>query len=113
MRIWYQSLTEESGLPVYFDGMRERARRIARADTEVDFVGMPAGTYGGKAPADVVVYPYLMSLHHQSILDNAYTAQQRGFDVFVLGLGSGSGDRTRRAACCASRSSAMASRRCM
>ena len=85
MRIWYQSLTEESGLPVYFDGMRERARRIARADTEVDFVGMPAGTYGGKAPANVVVYPYLMSLHHQSILDNAYTAQQHGYDVFVLG----------------------------
>lgn len=85
MRVWYQSLTEESGLAAYFDGMRSRARRFARADTEVDFFGMPAGTYGGKAPADVVVYPYLMSLHHQFILDNAYTAQQRGYDVFVLG----------------------------
>ncbi len=85
MRIWYQSLTEEAGLAVYFDGMRARARQIARADTVVHFAGMPAGTYGGKAPADVVVYPYLMSLHHQSILDHAYSAQQRGYDVFVLG----------------------------
>lgn len=85
MRIWYQSLTEEAGLAVYYDGMRARARQIARADTVVHFAGMPAGTYGGKAPADVVIYPYLMSLHHQSILDNAYTAQQHGYDVFVLG----------------------------
>jgi Asp/Glu/hydantoin racemase len=63
----------------------ERARATARADTAIDFVGMPPGTYGGKTPADVVVYPYLMSLHHQSILDNAYTAQRRGYDVFVIG----------------------------
>lgn len=55
MRIWYQSLTEEAGLAVYYDGMRARARQIARADTVVHFAGMPAGTYGGKAPADVVI----------------------------------------------------------
>jgi len=85
MRIWYQSLVEDDPTSTYFGGLGERARCIARPDTQIDFVGMPPGTYGGKTPADVVVYPYLMSLHHQSILDNAYTAQQQGYDVFVLG----------------------------
>jgi Asp/Glu/hydantoin racemase len=85
LRIWYQSLVEADPGSAYFVGMRERARRIARQDTTIDFVGMPAGTYAGRTPADVVVYPYLMALHHHSILDNAYTAQQQGFDVFVIG----------------------------
>ena len=85
MRIWYQSLVEDDPLSPYFMGLQERAQSIARSDTKVDFVGMPSGTYGGKTPADVAVYPYLMSLHHHCILDNAYTAQQRGYDVFVVG----------------------------
>lgn len=85
LRIWYQSLVEDDPASEYFAGLRERARRIARAGTEVHFAGMPRGTYAGRTPADVVVYPYLMSLHHQSILDHAYSAQQRGYDVFALG----------------------------
>ena len=74
LRIWYQSLVEADPGSAYFTGMRERAARIARPDTTVDFVGMPGDTYAGRTPADVVVYPYLMSLHHHSILDHAYGA---------------------------------------
>ncbi len=85
LRIWYQSLVEADPGSAYFAGMRERAARIARPGTTVEFVGMPAGTYAGRTPADVVVYPYLMALHHHSILDHAYTAQRQGFDVFVVG----------------------------
>lgn len=84
-RIWYQSLVEADPGSAYFTGMRERAALIARPGTTVEFVGMPAGTYAGRTPADVVVYPYLMALHHHSILDHAYTAQRQGFDVFVVG----------------------------
>ncbi len=85
LRIWYQSLVEADPGSTYFAGMRERAQRIARPDTAIEFVGMPPGTYAGRTPADVVVYPYLMALHHHSILDHAYSAQQQGFDVFVIG----------------------------
>jgi|SRR5581483_944632 len=85
MRIWYQSLVEDDPTSTYFAGLANRARVIARPGTEVRFAGMPPGTYNGRTPADVVVYPYLMALHHHSILDNAYRAEREGYDVFVLG----------------------------
>ncbi len=85
MRIWYQSLVDGGRMPSYFDGLAERARRIARPGVEVRFASMPEGTYGGHVPADVVVYPYLMSLHVQTILDHALRAEAEGFDVFAVG----------------------------
>jgi Asp/Glu/hydantoin racemase len=85
VRIWYQSLVDLGRSPGYFDGLAERARAIARPGVEVDFRGMPEGTYGPHTPADVVVYPYLASLHVQFILDNALRAESEGCDVFAVG----------------------------
>jgi allantoin racemase len=85
LRVWYQSLVEAEPGSAYFTGLRERAAQIARPGTTIQFAGMPKGTYAGRTPADVVIYPYLMALHQHSILDNAYEAQQQGFDVFVIG----------------------------
>jgi len=84
MRIWYQSLVEGNN-PEYFQGLSSRAQQIGRTGTQTEFVGLPEGTYGGCAPAEVVVYPYLMSLHTQFLLDNALRAEQNGFDAFVVG----------------------------
>ena len=85
MRIWYQSLVEGGRVPSYFEGLAERARLIARPGVEVKFESMPEGVYGPHAPAEVVIYPYLMSLHIQFILDNALRAQAEGYDVFAVG----------------------------
>jgi Asp/Glu/hydantoin racemase len=85
MRIWYQSLIAEGSNPGYFTGLAERAQRLARPGVEVHFAGMPPHTYGGQAPAEVVIHPYLISLHKQFILDNALRAQSQGFDVFAIG----------------------------
>lgn len=85
MRIWYQSLVDGGRIPAYFDGLAERARRIARPGVEVRFAGMPQGAYGKHVPADVVIYPYLMSLQIQFILDNALQAEAEGYDVFAIG----------------------------
>jgi allantoin racemase len=85
MRIWYQSLFDGGRMPAYFEGLAARARLIARAGVEVQFVGLPEGVYGGRVPSDVVIYPYLMSLHTQFILDNALRAEAQGYDVFAIG----------------------------
>lgn len=85
MRIWYQSLVDGGRVPSYFAGLAERARKVARPGVEVRFAGMPEGAYGAHVPADVVVYPYLMSLHVQFILDNALRAEAEGYDVFAVG----------------------------
>jgi Asp/Glu/hydantoin racemase len=85
MRIFYQSLVDSGRIPSYFTGLAARARAVARPGVEGTFAGMPEGTYGAHVPADVVVYPYLMSLHVQFILDNALRAQAEGYDVFAVG----------------------------
>ena len=85
MRIWYQSLLDGGRMPSYFEGLRSRAQAVARNGVEVDFFGMPPDTYGGHVPAEVVIYPYLMSLNLQFILDNALRAEAEGYDVFAVG----------------------------
>lgn len=85
MKIWYQSLFDTGRLPAYFDGIRKRAAAIARPGTEVHLHGMPAGIYGTRTPAEVVIYPYIAALHAQVILDHALRAQAEGYDVFALG----------------------------
>ena len=85
MRIWYQSLFDGDRLPAYFAGLRSRAAQLARPGVEVEFHGMPKDAYGGATPADVVVHPYLASLHNQFILDNALSAQAQGYDAFAIG----------------------------
>jgi hypothetical protein len=71
MKIWYQSLFDTGRLPVYFEGIRKRVATIARPGTEVHLHGMPEGIYGGRTPAEVVVYPYIAALHAQVLLYNA------------------------------------------
>jgi allantoin racemase len=85
MRIWYQSLLDGGRMPDYFQGLAARAQAIARPGVTVEFHGMPRETYGDQVPADVVIYPYLMSLHVQFILDNALRAEAAGYNVVALG----------------------------
>src|SRR5580765_4661301 len=84
MKIWYQSLFDAGRVPAYFDGVRKRVGTIARPGTEVHLHSMPEGVYGERVPAEVVIYPYIASLHAQFILDNALRAQAAGYDVFAL-----------------------------
>lgn len=85
MRVWYQSLLDGGRMPSYFEGLSARARGVAREGVQVEFHGLPEGAYGGHVPAEVVVFPYLMSLHIQFILDNALRAEAEGYDVFAVG----------------------------
>lgn len=85
MRIWVQSLFDGGRMPAYFEGLKARARSVAREGVEIHLCGMPQGTYGGRVPADIAIYPYLMSLHIQFILDNALRAEAEGYDVFAIG----------------------------
>ena len=84
MKIWYQSLFDAGRIPAYFDSVRKRVPTVARPGTEVHLHAMPEGIYGGRPPAEVVVYPYIAALHAQVILDNALRAQAEGYDVFAL-----------------------------
>ena len=84
MKIWYQSLFDAGRVPAYFDGVRKRIPSVARPGTELHLHSMPEGIYGPRTPAEVVIYPYIASMHAQIILDNALRAQREGYDVFAL-----------------------------
>jgi len=85
MRIWYLSIIDSSKQPNYFELFNEGAKTIARPGVDVEFHGMPTGTYGDLVPAEVVRYAYVMSLNIQFILDNVLRAQEEAFDVFAIG----------------------------
>jgi allantoin racemase len=78
MKIWYQSLFDAGRVPAYFEGVRKRVATVARPGTEVHLHAMPEGMYGGRTPAEAVVYPYIASLHAQLILENALRAEAEG-----------------------------------
>jgi allantoin racemase len=84
MKIWYQSLFDVGRVPAYFEGIRKRIGTVARPGTEVHLHSMPEGVYGGRTPAEVVIYPYIAALHAQLILDSALRAEAQGYDVFAL-----------------------------
>lgn len=84
MKIWYQSLFDAGRVPAYFESVRKRVAVVARPDTQVHLHAMPEGVYGGRTPAEAVVYPYIASLHAQLILENALRAEAEGYDVFAL-----------------------------
>ena len=85
MRIWYQSSVDTGRSPGYFDGLAERARKVARPGVEVAFHGMPEGIYGKHTPAEAALHPYIASLTLQCFLDNALRAEAEGYDVFAVG----------------------------
>lgn len=85
MRVWWQSVFDSGRIPAFLEGLKSRAGSIARAGAAIDFHTLPQGIYGNRVPADVMIYPYLVSLHTQFLLDNALRAEAEGYDVFALG----------------------------
>lgn len=85
MRIWHQSMTELDGLENYRRTLEEHARAVLGPDTEVTVRGMPAGSYGGIAPSDLLGYPYPYHLILSRAIEAAYQAEQQGYDAFVVG----------------------------
>lgn len=85
MKIWHQSMTELDGLENYRKTLEAHARAVLGPDTEVTVRGMPAGSYGGIAPSDLLGYPYLYHLILGRAIEAAYQAERQGYDAFVVG----------------------------
>lgn len=86
MRIWYQSTTEIENYHSYRSALQAHFARIANADTEVALHGVPAGTWGGLTPSDVMKAPYAYHTILSKILfDNALKAEAEGYDAYILG----------------------------
>lgn len=86
IRIWHQSFTDLSTMPLYGATLNEHARRVTPEDVEVVPHGLQPGTYGdGIAPIDAIRYRYLEFLNEQQICEAALGAERDGFDAIAIG----------------------------
>lgn len=86
MRIWYQSAVEAGTAENYRAALNAHFERVGDETTQVDFSGVPVGTWRGYDAASGSGYPYLFSAQGcPAILQNAITAQREGYDAFIIG----------------------------
>src|SRR3954467_13743139 len=83
LRIWHQSFTTLSDVPVYREGLRSRIKEIVRADTEVVLHGQIPGTYSSDYPGVDLAYSSLFWLHGLQWIAAAREAERQGFDAIV------------------------------
>ncbi len=86
MRIWHQSFTDLSRMPLYQRTLEAHAAKIVSAETTVAVHGLRPGTYGDDfAPIDAIKYRYLESLNEDQLCEAALAAEREGFDALAIG----------------------------
>ncbi len=86
MRIWHQSFTDLTMVPLYRRTLVEHASRAVDPGTEVTVHGLRPGTYGRDyAPIDAIRHRYLESLNEIQVCEAALTAEREGYDAVALG----------------------------
>jgi len=86
MRIWHQSFTDLTVMPLYRKTIAEHAASVMGQDAKVSVHGLRPGTYTeGCAPIDAIKYRYVATVHELQVCDAALVAEREGFDAFALG----------------------------
>jgi Asp/Glu/hydantoin racemase len=80
MRIWHQSYTDLSSLPIYRERLRSHSHGQVESGTQVTINGMPKGLPGYVQPN-----PYVELLRNVEVCEAAQLAEREGYDVVVLG----------------------------
>ena len=86
MRIWHQSFTDLTMVPLYRRTLVEHASRAVDAGTAVVVHGLRPGTYGRDfVPIDAIRHRYLESLNELQVCEAVLTAERAGYDAVALG----------------------------
>src|SRR3990167_3293472 len=86
MRIWHQSFTDLTMVPLYRRTLVEHASRAVDAGTEVVVHGLRPGTYGRDfVPIDAIRHRYLESLNELQVCEAVLTAEREGYNAVALG----------------------------
>ncbi len=86
MRIWHQSFTDLTVMPLYRKTLTEHAAAVMGNDAAVSVHGLRPGTYTkGCAPIDAIKYRYVASVLELQICDAALVAARKGFDAVAIG----------------------------
>ena len=86
MRIWHQSFTDLTVMPLYRKTIAEHASAVMGNDADVNVHGLRPGTYAeGCAPIDAIKYRYVAAINELQVCDAALVAEREGFDALALG----------------------------
>jgi Asp/Glu/hydantoin racemase len=86
MRIWHQSFTDLTVMPLYRKTLAEHASAVMGNEATVSVHGLRPGTYAeGCAPIDAIKYRYVASINELQICDAALVAEREGFDAVAIG----------------------------
>lgn len=86
MKIWHQSFTDLTVMPVYRKTLIEHAHAVMGDDATVHVHGLRPGTYTqGCAPIDAIRYRYVAAMHEVQLCDAALVAARDGFAAMAIG----------------------------
>jgi Asp/Glu/hydantoin racemase len=86
MRIWHQSFTDLTVMPLYRKTLTEHAAAVMGGDATVKVHGLRPGTYTqGCAPIDAIKYRYVAAVHELQLCDAAMVAERGGYDAMAIG----------------------------
>lgn len=86
MRIWHQSFTDLTVMPLYRKTLTEHAAAVMGSDATVAVHGLRPGTYTkGCAPIDAIKYRYVAAVQELQICDAVRIAVREGFDAVAIG----------------------------
>ncbi|MEP6869991.1 MAG: aspartate/glutamate racemase family protein [Novosphingobium sp.] len=84
MRIWHQSMASLETLGAYGAALAARVPGLVSPGTEVVLHGVPAGSYAGQSPAEVLRYPYAKYRIHDQALKLVAQAERENFDAVAF-----------------------------
>ena len=86
MRIWHQSFTDLTVMPVYRSTLSKHAADVMGSDATVSVHGLRPGTYTkGVAPIDAIRHRYVATVQGLQVCDAAIVAEREGFDAVAIG----------------------------
>ncbi|MGH8764384.1 MAG: aspartate/glutamate racemase family protein [Burkholderiales bacterium] len=86
MRIWHQSFTDLTVMPLYRKTIAEHAVAVMGGEATVRVHGLRPGTYTeGCAPIDAIRHRYVAAVQELQVCDAALVAERGGYDAVAIG----------------------------
>ena len=86
IRIWHQSFTDLTVMPVYRKTLTEHAAAIMGSEGEVKIHGLRPGTYSeANAPISAIRHRWVAAVQELQVADAAMVAEKEGFHAMAVG----------------------------
>lgn len=86
IRIWHQSFTDLTVMPIYRKTLSEHAKAVMGSEAEVRVHGLRPGTYAEAcAPIAAIRHRWVAAVQELQVADAALVAEREGFHAMAIG----------------------------